>query len=238
VSIPNGNYRPNAKGATSWRTARPLYVGNDAVSVDVYPWNGGQWMTIFIGCSHKSFEGPMPASIENHDDFYAFIHEAVETFAAKRDEAEAAKAAPVKSVPFARASREYHAHIKTCECGQRTERCARGERLHAVYRTALDEKSARDHAEAVATGREITIGNSIPEAWFRARLKRYALLPGTSETTAQTVREVADRARTRSFRMAWYEFAHVYAAVHKTWGDESEISRTNRATVLSALKGF
>jgi hypothetical protein len=82
VSIRNGSYRPNVKGATSWRTARPLYVGNDAVSVDVYPWEGGHWMTIFIGCSHKAFEGPMPASIESHDDFYAFIHESVEAFAA------------------------------------------------------------------------------------------------------------------------------------------------------------
>lgn len=142
------------------------------------------------------------------------------------------------TITFARASREYHAHIKTCECGQRTERCARGERLHTVYRTALDVKSARDHAEAVATGREITIGNSIPAAWFRARLKRYALLPDTSTMGAETVREVAERAQATPFRIAWYEFAHVYAAVHKAWGDESEISRENRATVLAALKGF
>lgn len=142
------------------------------------------------------------------------------------------------AITFARASREYHAHVKTCECGQGIERCARGERLHTVYRAALDEKTARDHAEAVAAGREITIGNSIPAAWFRARLKRYAALPGTCEATANMLREVAERARPRSFRMAWYEFSFVYAAVHKTWGDESEISRDNRATVLAALKGF
>jgi hypothetical protein len=143
------------------------------------------------------------------------------------------------TITFARASREYHAHIKTCECGQRIERCARGERLHTVYRTALDAHAARQHAEAVAAGREITIGNSIPAAWFRARLKRYAMLPDTSEATANQLREVATRAQADSFRLAWYEFAFVYAAVHKAWGDDaSEISRTNRATVLSALKGF
>jgi hypothetical protein len=142
------------------------------------------------------------------------------------------------AITFARASREYHAHVKTCECGQRMERCARGERLHTVYRTALDEKSARDHAEAVAAGREITIGNSIPAAWFRARLKRYAALPDTSEATACLLREVATRAQSRPFRMAWYEFAFVYAAIHKTWGKETELSQENRAIVLDALKGF
>jgi hypothetical protein len=145
------------------------------------------------------------------------------------------------TITFARASREYHAHIKTCECGQRIERCARGERLHTVYRTALDVKCARDHAEAVATGREITIGNSIPAAWFRSQLRRYALLPDTSEGTANTLREVVERAKAPSFRVAWYEFAFIYAAVHKTWGVggvESNIARENRAVVLSALKGF
>jgi hypothetical protein len=142
------------------------------------------------------------------------------------------------TITFARASREYHAHVKTCECGQRIERCARGERLHTVYRTALDEKTARDHAEAVATGREITIGNSIPAAWFRARLKRYALLSDTSTMAADGVREVASRAYATPFRMAWYEFAHVYRAVHKEWSYESDLDRENRAIVLAALKGF
>ena len=135
MAIANGNYRPNAKGATSLRDARPLYVGNDRVTVDVYPWEGGQWMTIFVGCK-MAFEGPIPAGIEYDVEFYAFIHETVETFATKR--AEVATAALIESAPFARASREYHAHIKTCECGQHVERCARGERLHTVYRAALD----------------------------------------------------------------------------------------------------
>jgi hypothetical protein len=142
------------------------------------------------------------------------------------------------TITFARASREYHAHVKTCECGQRTERCARGERLHTVYRTALDAHSAREHAEAVAAGREITIGNSIPAAWFRARLKRYALLSDTSEMAAASVREIATRAQGTPFRMAWYEFGHVYRAVHKEWSRETDLDRENRAIVLAALKGF
>jgi hypothetical protein len=142
------------------------------------------------------------------------------------------------TITFARATREYHAHIKTCECGQRMERCARGERLHTVYRTVLDANAAGEHAEAVAAGREITIGNSIPAAWFRSRLKRYALLSDTSANAAENVREVAARAQATPFRMAWYEFAHVYAAVHKVWSMETDLDRANRAAVLSALKGF
>lgn len=96
MSIHNGSYRPNAKGATSLRDARPLYVGNDRVIVEVYPWEGGQWMTIFVGCK-AAFEGPIPAGIEYDAEFYAFIHESVEAFAAKRAKAEAAKAEPVKA---------------------------------------------------------------------------------------------------------------------------------------------
>ncbi|NUR00411.1 MAG: hypothetical protein HOY79_28935 [Streptomyces sp.] len=95
MSIHNGSYRPNVKGATSLRDARPLYVGNDRVTVEVYPWEGGQWITIFVGCK-AAFEGPIPAGIEYDAEFYAFIHESVEAFAAKR--AEAAKAEPVKTV--------------------------------------------------------------------------------------------------------------------------------------------
>jgi hypothetical protein len=49
---------------------------------------------------------------------------------------------------------------------------------------------------------------------------------------------VANRAQATPFRMAWYEFAFVYAAVHKEWIYESDLDRENRAIVLSALKGF
>lgn len=90
MSIRNGSYYPNVKGATSWRTARPLYVGNDRVSVQVYDWEGAQRIAIHVGCK-MPFESVMPAEVTDYDAFYAFIHATVEAYAA-----ELAKPEPVK----------------------------------------------------------------------------------------------------------------------------------------------
>lgn len=61
-AIPNGTYTPAAPGATTWREARPLYVGNDAVTAHVDSGPQGQTLAVFVG-ARMVYQGPVPAEI-------------------------------------------------------------------------------------------------------------------------------------------------------------------------------
>lgn len=77
--IANGHYEPSQRGSKSLKDSKPLYIGNDQVTIEVTESDGVQTVAYFVGTKLLA-EGPMPAKIRNYPTFYAWVHEIADSY--------------------------------------------------------------------------------------------------------------------------------------------------------------
>lgn len=95
----------------------------------------------------------------------------------------------------------------------------------------------RMEAESIATGYECRFDNGMHAAWFRSRLRRYALHPAAEVEAVRILPNVVDRAYLDMFRIGGFEAHYVLAAIGRVGRLETDTDRENRAAVLMALSG-